>query len=132
MSKSRTSRNDHRRTASAVDPDMHAQYTRAARKCSISEENRTLLMLVSDYQTLIKTGDLIRTLGAGLELVDLGLKIAAMPSATDMERAYKVGLFEKHFCMMMQAFDHAHVATIADAAMAAERAFFADPGRSHH
>ena len=46
MSKSHTSRNDHSRTVSAVDPDMHAQYMRAARKCSMWEENRTLLMLV--------------------------------------------------------------------------------------
>ena len=91
-----------------------------------------MMVLAADYQALITAGDLVHALGAGIELVDLGLRIAAAPAACAMEQAYKEGFFSLHFPAMMQAFNHPHVATLADAAMAADRTLSAHTMPARH
>ena len=117
------SKSSQTRTAkpSAVHPEMLAQYRRAARAPSMREEIRALMRLVDDYDALIRADDLEHALGAGLELVDVGLRFAATPSETATDRQYRAGFFELHFGSLMQAFSHGHVARIADAAVTAER-----------
>ena len=132
MSTSQRNRKVQTRPASAVDREMHDQYLLAARTPTIQQSSRSLTSLIDDYQALIDAGDLTHALGAGLELVDLGLRIAATPCTTFMDRAHKAGLFGGHFEMMMKAFDHEHVAVIAEAAVATERALSAGPTPSRH
>lgn len=125
MPKSRKSRSAAAQPASAVHPEMLAQYLRAAQGPTMREEVQTLRMLIDDYQALMTAGDLVRGLGAGLELVDLGLRIAATLSPTDMDRKYKAGFFGQHFGSMTSRFGHAHVGRLAEAAVAAEQALAA-------
>ena len=74
-----------------------------------------------DYQKLIVAGDLLHALGAGLELVDVALRVAATPASNILERRYKEGFFAEHFPSMMRSFDQGHIALIADAAIEAEK-----------
>ena len=122
MSTSRNSRAAQPKPASAVDPEMLAQYRRAARAPTTREEIRTMMALVDDYQTLTATGNALQALGAGLDLVDVCLRIAATPACNAKERQHKAGFFALHFHAMVTSFDHGHVARIADATVATEQA----------
>lgn len=79
-------------------------------------------MLIDDYQILVAADDLPHALGAGLELVDLCLRIAATPASTAADGRHKAAFFELHFSSMARSFDHGHVARIANAAVTAEQA----------
>ena len=132
MSKSRKNRTAKPRPASAVHPEMLAQYCRAARAPTMREENRALMLLIEDYETLEETGQMAYALGVGLELVDLGLRIAATPSANALERQYKAGLFAaQHFGSWMKSLDHGHVERIAYAAVAADQTLAEDHPNAH-
>ena len=88
-----------------------------------------LMRFTRDYQKLIVAGDLLHALGAGLELVDVALRVAATPASNILERRYKAGFFAEHFPSMMQSFGQGHIALIADAAIEAEKDLAADHRR---
>ena len=122
MSKVQNSRAATARPASAVDPEMLAMYRRAARAPSLREDIRALMALSDDYQILIAAGDLLHALGAGIQLVDVALRIAATPGSTARDRRNKASFFESHLPSLVKSFGYGHVALIADAAVGAERA----------
>ncbi len=132
MSKARKDQIAKPRPSSAVDPVMLAQYRCAARAPTMREEIRALMLLVDDYQALLAAGDLRRALGAGLQLVDLGLRIPATPSPNAAQRQCKAGFFERHFGSLVSSFSHSHVARLANAAVAVEQALATGEARARH
>jgi hypothetical protein len=120
MSKSHNRTGGEPRTASAVDPERLADYRAAARRPSLREDVRALMALSHDYETLNAARDLRHALGAGLELIDVALRVAVTPSADDAQRRFKREFFRTHFASLVRSFSHDHVAAIAQAVVAAE------------
>ena len=106
--------------ASAVSPEMLALYRQAARPPTLAEELRELWILDADLQALLALGDQVHALGAGLQLVDVALRVAATPSSAAKLRRHKVEFFEEHFASLVHSFSHGHVVRIANAAVAME------------
>ena len=72
MSKSNYSRPAQARQTSAVGENLLAHYRRQSRVPDLRKDVRTLATFASDYSILVKAGDLILALGAGLEVVVSG------------------------------------------------------------
>ena len=127
MSKSRNGRHSPIRPKSAVASSVLRHYRRASRTPTTQQDSQLLMCLAADYNALMEAGDLVHALGAGLEIVGLGLRIAATPSVTDSDRAYKASLFSRDFPTMMRNVSHGHVTALADITVAAEQALSANP-----
>ena len=122
MSKSTKGRPSRARPTSAVGENLLAHYRRHSRAPDLRTDARTLATFATDYAILNKAGDLILALGAGLEVVDLGLRMAATPSPSPHDLQRKIGFFALHFGPLVSSFSHDHVALIAKAAVEAEQA----------
>lgn len=132
MAKSRNGRTTGSRAVSDVHPATLAVYRRAARAPTLREDVRLLLQLVNDYEALVTTGDLICAMGAGIELIDVALRVATTPSADARERDYKTGFFGRFFASMAETLNHPAAAHVAAAALAAERTFVGASAGTRH
>ena len=121
MSKSDYSRPAQAHPMSAVGENLLAQDRRHSRVPDLRKDVRTLATFASDYSILVKAGDLILALGAGLEVVDLGLRMAATPSPSQHDLQRKIEFFAVHFGPLVSSFSHDHVALIAGSAVQAEQ-----------
>ncbi len=122
MPKSNKSRPAQARPPSAVGENLLAHYRRHSRVPDVRKDVRTLATFANDYSILCEAGDLILALGAGLEVVDLGLRMAATPSPSQHDLQRKIGFFALHFGPLVSSFSHDHVALITGAAVEAEQA----------
>ncbi len=130
MSKSNKLRSQRPRKASAVSDVMLAQYERARRVPSTREEVRTVLSFLQDHATLTAVGEPTAAAGAALEAVDIALRLAATPAPTDEDLSLKGDFLRLQFGPFAKACGHPQVATIAAAALAAERALGPDHRRT--
>jgi hypothetical protein len=106
---------------SAVDADMLAVYMRVAPPTSRRAFVRAFRMLTSDVRTLMEAGDQQRARGAVIGLVEVALAIATTTCSTTAEFEHKVLLLGSRFRSLVSSFGYAHVSSLADAAIRAER-----------